>query len=324
MKVVIAMDAFADDTQWRFLDQIICKVIDGWHDWHIEDPKSVEETEWLKGKGRDWLRELFQKAALATSYPRASWSHQRLVLVSSLKKEPEALPPKQAAEYASAPLAILMENRFTDGIFLDTALNLLASDEVNEQRRIAPSSIYYDSPGGNGELPKLIIDYATRAKTKDIPIRVVVFTESDGTVPGENQKAALLIQQTCEQEGVPFMILRKKTIENYIPDEILDAWSPNPSYGKYRIVDAVKKLCPEQRDHYPMKNGLKFQNASLSVQALYSEISVADMGELAKGLGKNVIENLRVYSDIISADALRQRDGHGELDRLVKMVADEL
>lgn len=324
MRVVIALDAFADDTQWRFLDQIVYKVVDGWHDWLIEDPKSIEETGWLEGKGRDWLRELFQKAALAAGYPRSSGFHKRQILVSSHGHESEALPPKQAADYVSTPLAVLMENRFTDGIFLDTVLNLLASDEMNEQRRTAPNSIYYDSPGGNRELPKLVVDYTGRAKAKKIPVRAVVFTDSDGTVPGESQQAALCVRQTCEQEGVSCMILRKRAIENYIPDEVLDACIPNQNYEKRLIVDAVKRLSPEQRDHYSMKKGLKLQGASPSVQALYAGISAADLHELTKGFGRNVIEKLRDFSSAISAEALRQRDGQGELDRLVQMIADEL
>ena len=325
MRVFIAVDAFADETQWRFLDRIVDKVADGWHDWQIENPKFIEETGWLDGFGRSWLRELFQKAALAAGYPMQSGFSGKRVLVSSLVHESEAIQPQQAAEYVSTPLAILMENRFSDGgIFLNTVLDVLGPDEMNEQRKIAPNSICYDSPGGNGELPKLVVDYARRAKAKGIPIRAVVFTDSDGTVPGEIQQKARRVQQACEKEGLPCRILRKRTIENYIPDEVLDAWMPYPDYEKRRVVDAVKRLRPEQRDYYPMKKGLQLQNASPTVQALYSGISEADRDELSKGFGRDVIEKLRDFPQALSAEVLRQRDGQGELDCLVKMIADAL
>ncbi|MFK5952328.1 MAG: hypothetical protein QM498_04660 [Desulfobacterium sp.] len=64
--------------------------------------------------------------------------------------------------------------------------------------------------------------------------------------------------------------MSKRTIENYIPDEVFDAWMPYPDSGKGRRAAAIKRLNPEQRDHYPMKKGLKLQKAGAEVENFYS------------------------------------------------------
>jgi len=288
MKVLISMDAYEDVSQWRYLDRIVDKKADGWHVWQIEDPDLIEETAWIAGPGREWLRELFQKAALASSYQTSSVYPRRQVLVSLLSHDSNALEPELAAKYVNRPLTVLMENRFTDGyIFLNEVFKALASDEFNEQRQIAPDSICYDSQGGIGELPKLVVDYAARADADGIPLRAVVFTDGDGVLPGEVKTNVQLVQQACKKDGMPCWTLSKRTIENYIPDEVLDAWMPYPDSGKGRRVTAIKRLSPEQRVHYPMKKGLNLQKAGAEVQKFYSGIRKTDMEELSKGLGNS-------------------------------------
>lgn len=322
MRVRIAADACAEQIHWRFLDSIIGKVADGWHVWQIEDPDAIEQTGWLDG--RPWLRELFQKAALVSTYP-ANPDFPQCNLLVGCAADSSALSPPQAAEYVNTPLTILMENRNTDGLFIDILLDLLALDAVNEQRKNAPDAIRYDSPGGGGQLPKLIADYAQRAENKNIPLRVVVFADSDGEIPGEIHNNARLIQNTCNEHRIPCCILSKRAIENYIPDEVLDAWIPlNPNYEKRHLVEAVKRLTSEQRDHYPMKKGLKLSQAKPPVQALYQGAGDADQVELAKGFGKNVIEKLGDFRGVLTPAALRRRDGRGELDRLAALIAANL
>lgn len=325
MRVRIALEAFADVRDWRFLDIIVGKVADGWHVWDIEDPEAIENTGWLEG--RTWLRELFQKAALASAYPAHPNFPKRELFVGG-EAISGALPPRQAAEYATTPLTILMENRFTDGIFIDTVLDFLAPNELNGQRGNAPDSICYDSPGGIGELPKLVADYVQKAQNKAIPLRVVVFTDSDGEEPGDLHCNAQLVKDACRAESIPCLVLSKRSIENYIPDEVLDAWLlPNTNYkNHYLFLDAVKRLNPAQRDHYPMKKRFDISKTSPAVQAFYQDVNAADKREFAnsRGFGDDLIEKLRAFRTVLSAEALRQRDGQGELDRLVALIAAEL
>lgn len=322
MKISIAADALSDETHWRFLDTIVGKVADGWHVWQIEEPEVIEKSGWLIG--RSWLREFFQKAALAAAYPSNSGFPQREIKVSNARKA-ESLPPQLAAEYVSTPLTVLMENSETDGLFLNTVLDVLAPKELNEQRQQAPDSIYYDSRGGCGEIPKRLEFYVNNAQRKGIPPRVIAFTDSDGNIPGELHNNAQLVKEACESAQIPCLVLSKRTIENYIPDEVFDAWIPNnPSYEKRRIVDAIKQMTPAQRDHYPMKKGFKRSPGKPRIPTLYTGISDSDLAELDKGLGKDVIKILEEFRGVLTPEALLRQDGQDELLRLVELIAAEL
>jgi hypothetical protein len=320
MRISIRDEVFQDDTNWRYLDRIISKVADDWHEWDISELAAIEMSGWLSG--RLWLREIFQKAALAASFRSNSHFPKRRVIVS-IKKELGSLGPEAAARFVEKPLVLLMENRFTDGLFIDTLLDFMAPQGVKQVRERAPNAICYDSPGGNGELPKLIRDYVEKTQQEDIPLRLVVFTDSDGTVPGEISKDALNIKKICDDASIPCMILSKRAIENYIPDEVLNAWLTY-SGGKKSCAEVLMLLNKHQRDHYPMKKGIDWDRALPQVRSLYETVSETDLKELRHGFGGEVINALRDYKHALSAEALSCRDGKGELDYLVTMIAGEL
>ena len=104
-----------------------------------------------------------------------------------------------------------------------------------------------------------------------IPLRK---PDGDGDIPGEIKPNVRLVQQACENKGISSWTLLKRTIENYIPDETLDAWIPYPDSEKGKCVAAIKRLDKDQRDHYPMKKGLKIAKAKSSVQALYTDLVI--------------------------------------------------
>ncbi|MBU0499489.1 MAG: hypothetical protein KJ558_13170 [Gammaproteobacteria bacterium] len=273
MIVCLGSDACADDSQWRYLDTIIGKVEENWHHWEVTEPDVIEESGWLDGRGRQWMRELFQKAALSSSYPRNSIYPRRRLRVTT-GDGPDALPPRKAAELATMPLTILMENRFTDGIFLDAVVAVLAPEPLRAQLHLAPASIVHDSPGGNGGLPKLITDYADKARAAGLPPRIIVFTDGDGSVPGTMSDDARRVGDACMEAGVPCHVLAKRCIENYIPDAVLEAWLPNENMGKRQVVEAIKRLGPLQRDFYPLKKGL---HLDAGVSTLYENVSAQDL-----------------------------------------------
>ncbi len=223
------------------------------------------------------------------------------------------LTPQQAARYVSKPLYVLVENRFTDGQLLTTVLEFLAPDALrNLLADDVPDLIYCDSPGGNGELPKLIQDYANKAVGDGIPARIVVFTDSDGKFPDDISDPAKRIEEACQENGVPCCILRKRGIENYIPDVVLLAWADNDGGSRRAQVQAIIALSPQQRDHFPIKKGIQQEKVANQgqEQALYASFGPHDWNVLCQGLGDKVINSLNDHKSKLSATSLRQRD-HG-------------
>lgn len=319
MRITIKASACQDEANWRHLDTIVGKVADDWHKWDVCAPEAIEASGWTSG--RRWVAELIQKAALDESY-RAKLDFPRRTIIVSDTPGAGALAPEAAARFVAKPLLIMMENRFSDGCLVNAALEFLAQEPVRKLK--GKKAILYDSPGGNGELPKLIRDYAKKAEDEGLQLRAVVFTDSDAKVVGDVSQDALSIQHACDEAGMPCLIFCKRNIENYIPDEILEASLPYPG-DKRRTLEALKRLDDVQRDHFPMKKGLKLANElSSEIKAFYQDVSPSDLNELQRGFGQDVINKLEDHSVILSAGALRRRDWRGDLDKLVKIIADEL
>ncbi len=107
-------------------------------------------------------------------------------------------------------------------------MDLLGSPELAEFRKDVPDALKFDGGGGNGELPKVLGKYVEEAQKSGHPVRVVAFTDSDGLTPGECSKNAKLAKDACTKNDVPCQLLKKRAIENYIPDEVLQNWAGKP------------------------------------------------------------------------------------------------
>lgn len=324
MRVVLKADAVCCPEVWSLLDRILHRIEDGAHVWDIEDPDALEGTTWLC-HARPSLRELFEDAVKNGAYPIEAL-HTRRVIVTVDPRLGE-LTPQQAVRYVAKPLCVLMENRLTDGLLLETVLEFLAPEPLRQLRnRNVPDLILCDGPGGNGEMPKLVEDYALKAAAEGVPLRVVVFADGDGRFPGHVSEKARNIENTCRGHDVPCRILRKRCIESYIPDEVLESWVKAPKNSKYHAqVAAITRLTRDQRDHAPIKKGLQDEEALLrDEKGLYASINPTDRAALRQGLGSRVIEALKTHKTALSTEVLRRRDHSGDLDDLVQMIVKEL
>jgi hypothetical protein len=240
-----------------------------------------------------------------------------------------------------------MENRITDGAFLDAILTVLADPEVMRLKHRSEQSLIYDSPGGGGDLPKLIRQAHAQAERFGIPLRVIVLADGDCRWPGEVTEAAARIREACASCGVPCVILRKRAIENYVPAEVIAEWRDEPDQTKGRpAIDALLRLSAEQMDHFHFKKGLQLKNRPPEndhpeERRLFHSVPDSDREILDKhGFGKNFVHVLfaagatdgnggetsaaRCVRPSLTADALRRRDGRGDLDALVALIEEGL
>ncbi len=323
MRVVFAADAIQDANEWRHLDRILYTVEDGWHEWHVDDPDALETSAWLTGTNRPSLRRLFEQAAVRSTYPRQGMLHRQIWVVTP-RAGPGLLTPQAAARLFSLPLCVLVENRFTDGLFLEAILAVLAPAELVTFLDSCEASPWRcDGPGGAGELPKLIAEHIAEMQAEGAPARAVVFLDSDARFPGEVSPKASEVAGLCQAHAIPCHILHKRAIENYLPDEVLRGWALEPQNQVARDrVAALFRLTVEQRDHLPMKKGLPKSYETDNERTLYASIAPSDAALLReRGFRDKVIELLRTHRSHLSADGLRQRDGRGELDGMVAMIA---
>jgi hypothetical protein len=326
MRFVFAADALQDPQHWHSLDRILLTVDDGWHEWQIDDPETLEASPWLQGSNRPLLRKLYEQATVRSTYPSAGHLHRQSWVVS-LSAAPGTLAPPAAAHFLGRALCVCVENRFTDGLFLDAILDLLAPEEFQVfLGRCEVSPIKCDSGGGFGELPKIIEAHVQELAALGLPPRAVVFADSDARFPGDVSKGAETIAKSCQTHAIAGLILSKRAIENYIPDEVLQGWAAEPDNQAARPrVAAVCRLTPEQRDHLAMKKKFPQQFETEQERGLFASVPPTDAALMREcGFKDDLIERLKTHRQNLSAEALRRRDGKGELDHLVNMIIDAL
>jgi hypothetical protein len=253
MRIIFTEDAVQDTESWHHLDRILRSVEDGWHEWQIDDPDMLEQSEWIR-KARPMLRKLFEEAAVHNAYSTFGSLHSRTWSVS-LKPARDSLQPQAAVDFLTQPLYVLVENRYSDGLFLKTILEYLAPKRLSRFLQNCQRTPWKcDSVGGTGQLPKLIRNHVDEMKAKSLPPHAVVFSDSDARFPGDVSEKAKEIKEACEQIGIDCLILSKRCIENYIPDEVLRAWAKETeNEDALPRIEVICRLTKEQRDHLAMK-----------------------------------------------------------------------
>ncbi len=223
-------------------------------------------------------------------------SETTVVSLVGKQERPVSLSPEKAVQLLQKPLVVLMENRNTDGAFLDAVLAVLGDPELLRLKQLRDQALKYDSVGGSGELKKLVKHEHEKSEAADVPFRAVVFTDNDSRFPGDISKMANEIRETCERLGIPHVVLTKRAIENYIPDEVIAEWADTREHTSARPrIAALLRLTPEQREHFPFKKGLSFlglsadSNHPIEEHRLYANVSAPDRALLDWRFGEDFV-----------------------------------
>lgn len=326
MLVTIRDDVTSCASAFRSLDQIFLRIEAGAHDWQIDDVDALFTSTWLAN--RNDYREYVENLVKANAYPKPIRFSRQLVVCATPQPNarPTELVPEAAAQFVSKPLLVLMENKFTDGTLFDIAVEFLAPPDIAHnltERKVG--MIEYLSAGGLGEIPKHIQDRKREAADLCIPLRLLVFTDSDGLTPGARDAPAQTVADQCAKSGIPCCILGKRTIENYIPDEVFDAWLEDPNNtGMKGKIALLQEFTSEQRDHFSIKKGFGGQKPILHDDNLYTTLPDETRKQWQRGLGDEVIYLLTKHKAALSAEALKARDHTGDLAKLITLLLAEL
>lgn len=322
------------ETTLDALDLIAARVDDDVHEVDVIDADQIEQTTWYRSSRPDKQKALEEAAAASLHRtPRTRGPHLRRVHVS------DAASAAQARGLAYAPLLVLVENANSDGTLIRAALEMLASASTLElclgaPSRLDPPAFQIESRGGHGELKKLVVTRLQEALDRGRPPRLVVVTDSDGEWQGDVKEHAQAIATTCAQAAVAFTLLRKRTVENYIPDGVWRAWMAELDHKAARpMVEALLRLSRDQRDHVNMANtGIApWDQAKSAAEQLFQNpiVPAPDRALLQQGMLKGrkdamMIHALRDHANALTPTDLMARDHHGDLAALVLHIENEL
>lgn len=332
MNLIVTEDVFnADDLTLRLLDQIIDRVEDGVHRIEIKGADRLKESDfYLKARpGRQ--RFLLGAASRIPTHRASRRTHLGDVVIDS----PAAVI--EARKIAYTPLTLLVEDREADGVLIEIIINKLASPEMRELWDFAfkatPAGIEITTAGGVNAMPQRISRILSEANINKA-LRLIVICDSDNRWPLDpknlSQNSIDEIKNLCVSSNIRFHVLKKRTAENYIPDEVFIAASKfhgNLSH-KPRFLALLERTAL-QRDHFPVKDGMSDAERESVVEAgFYSAAEIAHLDLLKERLfpkrPRLMLTVHREYLDTITAAGLRARDGSGEFDDIMNLFSIEL
>ena len=319
MRIVIDSQAANETASYRWLDRILSRIEDGWHVWDTTDQENtaaVFATTWMSDSGRqgEWVRSM-----LVASIQRDAWTfepHGRSVRVTVSPRTPDELTPEDAWRLADEPLCILVENRFSDGAFVERVVKELdKSLSTLWDRKGAPIRI--DSVGGKGQMAR---EVENRTEEKQYRPRLVAIIDSDRKAPGATpSRNANRLDRACAKANLPCWILAKREAENYLPLILLNARQDVGTDYRQR-VEAWDRLTDDQKNFFDMKHGLS-ATPSVDEAALFDGLSSSDREILSPGFGR-VDACWKLWSEPAKRELIDR--GQGDLERGLRLIRREV
>jgi len=239
--------AEADDTTLGELDELLRRVEEGVHDLIFEDSVAIEQSRWfqsLRAHSRQLIRLLIEAQA---------WRGLNKPSKVLIRSAQEVL---LARDVAMTPLMILVEDDASDGSLVRAAV-LAYGDEATVRTwdigsSVTPPGWTIEHSGGSGNMPRKI-----KERSANPGHRLLVLCDSDKKHPNDPPKREITIcAKAARDSGVrPPLVLPLREAENYLPDRFWDVWLDKDwARQSYRpVVEALKSLKPDQRDHIDMK-----------------------------------------------------------------------
>lgn len=320
MRIVVDSQAANDPDSYRWLDRILYRIEDGWHVWDTtddEDTAAVLATTWISDRGTqgEWVRSM-----LVAAIRRDAWSsvpHGRSMRVTDFPRAADELTPEDACRLADEPLCILVENRISDGAFVERIVKELDESLRNLWDRPG-EPIRVDSVGGKGQMSD---EVERRSHGRPYRPRLVAIVDSERRAPGATPDAAAnRLDRACARANLPCWILAKREAENYLPLVLLNAWQGVGADYRQRVA-AWDRLTDDQKNFFDMKRGLS-ETPSVDEKALFDGLSTADRAVLYDGFGRNVYACWNLWH-VPAKQELTIR-AQGDLERGIRLIRKEV
>lgn len=319
MRIEIDPQAADDPDSHQWLDRILHRIEDGWHVWDTtgqSNTDALHATSWISARGDQgqWVNEM-----LVASIQRNAWTSEtygRQVRVTTSPGAADELTPQDAVRLAEEPLWILVENRYSDGAFVERVVKELDhSLHVLWNRDGEPIRI--DSVGGKGQMPQ---EVERRLQGKPYRPRLVAIVDSDRKAPGAPASPeALRLQKTCRQNNLPCWILAKREAENYLPRILLGAQRRGGNHQQR--VEAWDRLTDDQKNFFDMKHGFR-DASSEDEQRLFDGLSADDRSILTDGFGPKVYRCWNVCIGPAKQEIIIR--GQGDLEHGIGLIRREV
>lgn len=145
------------------------------------------------------------------------------------------VPRALLGDWAERPLRIVLENA-RDAVLVRLAERLAGLDALAEA--IRHDWLVCDGRGGTGEVLRTIRDSPQGT-------RILVIVDSDRDAPGASPSQMIqLVEEECVRRGFPVHVLKRREVENYVPESIWDIVVPRAVAGRSQatVADRTRRV----------------------------------------------------------------------------------
>lgn len=214
--------------------------------------------------------------------------------ISEIEKDGFSL--EEAIAFLEQPVIVILENSLNDGHFLRAIIKHFDATGV-VTKHLENRWLEFGNAGGKTNFFNFITAKLKRFRKLPKPnysyLKVFVLLDSDKKFPKENKESYKRLMQLLEENNIPFHILEKREMENYMPDEVIDS-----ILEQREFIDAYLRLSPIQKDYFDLEKGFPDRNIERlpdddGFKQLYEEIGGGDIGIFRKNSFNQPFENFK-------------------------------
>jgi hypothetical protein len=271
-----------------------------------------------------------QKKILEELYTRLINDSAKINKVVSIVEEQDVFNVDEAILYFKQPVLIVLENIFYDAFFLDAIFKNYKKKSKKIKRHFEHRWLKYENAGGAGNIIHLINSYlksfnSLPKSNKEEYIRIIVIRDSDKKHSDDTYKNDDVekLVKTLNTSAIPYHILEKREMENYLPDEVLKNIGTD-------YIDSYLKLSGVQKDYFDFEKGFEdkgYQDSKITAKTngLYNDVAEKEWKVLRLGMNdsKTILPRLFEKPEV-TREALEKRVEHQnqskELEEIINKI----
>lgn len=198
-------------------------------------------------------------------------------LIISDNQNPNFYTIDEAIRFLNQPVILVLENSLNDSHFVRAIMKCFGGDNLLKHKN--NGWIEFRNAGGVGNIRNLFREilksFRGLPKSNFLYLRAFVIMDSDKIYPLMDLKKDKVNQIAfLNENNIPFHILEKREMENYLPDEVIN------TLRYYRdFIDAYLRLSPLQKDYFDLEKGFpnsRFEQLDEEIQNLYANLDEKD------------------------------------------------
>lgn len=347
MRIVVEASVYADPKWFPILDVILLLVEDQRHVLAAESADAILASPWVQQRSHD-VRDLVRMSCTNRSYDDLC-DRTSVTITEDCRRGGVVnfgafntrVHPLDAIVFLSTPFQVIVENEWFDGSFLLWMAKALGFERLIQAYR--RGRFIFRHAGGKDSIPRSAAVFSKGVwprrngdYERAFRLWLCVLLDNDARYPGETPNATI-IEQTMDLVAFVHQ-LRRRSIESYIPPERLRRIDGSPAF--HRKVDALFRLTEEQRLHYHMKKGFKFDRTSVPYKMdyltstsvheyekrLFQTIAEADWNVLMEGFGRNLsgVYVEEQHRPNLNDPSLTDTHDRTELSNLIKAIYERI